>query len=142
MNGAFSRWDVGKHLRTHEDVRLYLEACANEISGDGSLIRAALNHIAQSQDMSRLAHEISMYRKGPNKALSKNGNPAFATAMRVTRALGMQVRIAVWATSPHSLRLLNILSDEFAKDPERSGANEVPGGGGIRPLGRAQQSAS
>ena len=33
-------------LTTKEDARLYLEACAEEDPGDGSLIRAALNDIA------------------------------------------------------------------------------------------------
>ena len=34
-----------------------------------------------------------MSRERLNKALSKDGNPAFATMMRITRALGMQLRI-------------------------------------------------
>ena len=95
MSKAFTRWEVGPHLRTREDVRLYLEACADEDPGDGSLIRAALNDIARAQNMSRLAREIGMTREGLYKALSENGNPSFATVMRITRALGMQVRIVV-----------------------------------------------
>ena len=72
---------------------LYLEACAEEDPGDGSLIRAALNDIARSGNMSRLARETGMSREGLYKALSENGNPSFATVMRIARALGMQVRI-------------------------------------------------
>ncbi len=34
-----------------------------------------------------------MSREGLYKALSADGNPSFATVMRITRALGMQVRI-------------------------------------------------
>ena len=34
-----------------------------------------------------------MTREGPYKALSENGNPSFATVMRIARALDMQVRI-------------------------------------------------
>lgn len=49
---TFTRWDINEHLRTKEDVRLYLEACAEEDPGDGSLIRAALNDIAHAQNMS------------------------------------------------------------------------------------------
>ena len=83
------------HLQSKEDVRLYLEACAEEDPGDGSLIRAALNDIARAQNMSRLAREIGMTREGLYKALSDNGNPSFTTVMRITRALGMQLRITV-----------------------------------------------
>ena len=43
--------------------------------------------------MSRLAREIGMSREGLYKALSENGNPTFATVVRITRALGMQLRI-------------------------------------------------
>ena len=95
MNEAFTRWDVTEHLRTREDARLYLEACAEEDPGDGSLIRAALNDIARAGNMSQLARDVGMSREGLYKALSEDGNPSFATVMRIARALGMQVRITV-----------------------------------------------
>ena len=93
MTEAFTKWDVTEHLRTREDARLYLEACAEEDPGDGSLIRVALNDIARAGNMSQLARDVGMSREGLYKALSKDGNPSFATVMRVTRALGLQVRI-------------------------------------------------
>ena len=93
MSETFTRWDAAEHLRTSEDAQLYLEACAEEAPGDGSLIRAALNDIARSGNMSRLARETGMSREGLYKALSEHGNPSFATVMRITRALGMHVRI-------------------------------------------------
>ena len=95
MAETFTRWDAANHLRSAEDVRLYLEASAQEDPGDGSLIRAALNDIARAQNMSRLAREIGMTREGLYKALSENGKPSFATVMRITRALGMHLRITV-----------------------------------------------
>ncbi len=95
MAETFSRWEVTDHLRTKEDARLYLEACAEEDPGDGSLIRAALNDIARAQNVSQLARDIGMTREGIYKALSDNGNPTFATIMRITRALGMRVRITL-----------------------------------------------
>lgn len=91
---TFSRWDAAEHLRTDEDARLYLQACAEEDPGDGSLIRAALNDVARAGNMAGLAREIGMSREGLYKALSENGNPTFATVMRITRALGMQLRIS------------------------------------------------
>ena len=45
--------------------------------------------------MSQLARDIGMTREGLYKALSENGNPTFSTVMKITRALGMQVHIAV-----------------------------------------------
>ena len=95
MAETFSRWDAADHLHSKEDVRLYLEACVEEDPGDGSLIRAALNDIARAGNMSQLARDIGVTREGLYKALSEKGNPSFATVMRITRALGMQVRISV-----------------------------------------------
>ena len=95
MPETFTKWDAAEHLRTKEDVRLYLEACAEEDPGDGSLIRAALNDIARAQNMSLLARDVGMSREGLYKALSEKGNPSFATVMRITRALGMKLRLTV-----------------------------------------------
>ena len=95
MTETFTRWEITDHLLTKEDVRLYLEASAEEDPGDGSLIRVALNDIARAQNMTRLAREVGMTREGLYKALSEKGNPTFSTVMRITRALGMQLRITV-----------------------------------------------
>ena len=55
---------------------------------------AALNDIARAGNMSRLARDVGMSREGLYQALPEDGNPSFATVMRITRALGLQVRIA------------------------------------------------
>lgn len=93
MAETYTKWDVTEHLRTREDVCFYLEAAAEEDPGDGSLIRAALSDVARAQNMSRLALlDAGITRKGLYKALSEDGNPSFATVMKVTRALGLQLR--------------------------------------------------
>ena len=93
MSETASTWDAADHLHTPEDARLYLEACAEEDPGDGSLLRAALHDIARTGNMSQVAREAGMSRKGLYKTLSANCNPTLATVMRITRALGMKVRI-------------------------------------------------
>ena len=95
MPETFTKWAAAQHLSTREDVRLYLEACAEEDPGDGSLIRAALNDIARARNMSLLARDAGMNREGLYKALSESGNPSFSTVMRITRAQGLQLRITV-----------------------------------------------
>ena len=77
----------GSHDR--DDVRRYLEACTEQDPGYGSLIRAALNDIARAHSVTELARETGMTRVGIYKALAPDGNPTFATLMRITRALGM-----------------------------------------------------
>ena len=71
-----------------------VQACFDEDPGDGSLVRAALNDMARAGNMARLARESGMSREGLYKALSADGNPTVATVMRITRALGLQLRIA------------------------------------------------
>ena len=93
MTESFTRWDPLNYLKTDEDFRLYLEACAEEDPGDGSLIRAALKDIARAQNFSALARETGMTREGLYKALSKDGNPSFATIAKITRVLGMRLHI-------------------------------------------------
>ena len=95
MTETFTKWEVAEHLGTLEDARLYLAACAEEDPGDGSLIRAALNDIARAGNMSKLARDAGMSREGLYKALSEDGNPSFATVMRIAGALGMRLRITV-----------------------------------------------
>ncbi len=94
MTETFTKWDAAEHLRTPEDARLYVQACADEDPGDGSLIRAALNDVARSGNMAGLAREAGMSREGLYKALAADGNPTFATVLRITRALGMHVRFS------------------------------------------------
>ena len=94
MTETFSKWDAAEHIHTPDDARLYLEACADEDPGDGSLIRAALNDVARAGNMAGLARDAGLSREGLYKALSADGNPTFATVMRITRALGLRLSIS------------------------------------------------
>ena len=90
---GYTVWDPANYIEDEEDARLYLEACAEEDPGNGSLIRSALRDVTRAQNMSGLARQVGMSRAGLYKTLSPNGNPSFATIMRLTRALGMKVVI-------------------------------------------------
>ena len=48
MTEAFARWDAAESLHARADERLYLEACAEEDPGNGSLVHATLNDIARA----------------------------------------------------------------------------------------------
>ena len=95
MTGTATKREVARHLSIPRNARLYLEACAAGDPGDGSLIRAGLNDIARAGNMSRLARDAGLSREGLYKALSKDGNPSFATVTRIARALGLRLRITV-----------------------------------------------
>ena len=93
MPEKLTEFDAAEYINTAERARLYLEAAADEDPGDGSLIRAALNDIARAQNMSRLARDAKLDRAGLYKALSEDGNPSFSTVMKITRALGLKLRL-------------------------------------------------
>ena len=87
----FSRWDSADYLKTEEDITLYFELCLEEDPGDGSLVRRALGSIARARGMSQLARDTGLAREGLYKALSPDGNPEFATIMKVIKALGLKL---------------------------------------------------
>lgn len=89
MAEKFTRWDAVDHLKTEKDIALYLDACMEEDSGDGSLVRAALNDVARTKGMSQLARDTGLTREGLHKALSSSGNPEFSTVFKVIKALGL-----------------------------------------------------
>ncbi len=93
MSITTSRWDSAEHLKTDEDIKMYLEACIEEAGDDSSFIIHALNVIARAQNMSQLARNTGITREGLYKALSPEGNPTFSTVSKVAKALGLQITI-------------------------------------------------
>lgn len=82
-------WDAAEHLKNDEDMVAYLEAALHE--GDASLIAAALGDIARAKGMSKIAMDAGLGRESLYKALSPQGNPEFATIMKVVAALGLRL---------------------------------------------------
>ena len=84
-------WDVAEHLKTEEDIAAYLEAVLED--GDSALISAALGDIARARGMTEIAREAGLGRESLYKALSPEGNPEFATVLKVLRALGLTLHV-------------------------------------------------
>jgi probable addiction module antidote protein len=82
-------WDVTEHLETEEDMAAYLQAALEE--GDPALVAAALGDIARAKGMAQIAREAGLGRESLYKALSPEGNPEFATVLKVVRALGLKL---------------------------------------------------
>ena len=84
-------WDAADHLETKEDIVAYLEAALED--GDPSLIAVALGDIARSKGMTQIARETGLGRESLYKALSIEGNPEFATVLKVLQALGLRLQV-------------------------------------------------
>ena len=87
-------YDVAEHLRTPEEMALYIDACIAESDGDAAFVAKALGDVARVQGMSKIARDAGMSRESLYKALSGERSPDFATILRVTRALGVRLRAA------------------------------------------------
>lgn len=86
-------WDSAEHLNSEEDIQLYLNACFKEGGDDPMFIIHALNVIARARNMSQIARDAEMSREGLYKALSPDGNPSFATVMKIAKALGLKLNL-------------------------------------------------
>ncbi|MGL5835163.1 MAG: addiction module antidote protein [Waterburya sp.] len=84
-------WDAANHLETKEDIAAYLEAALED--GDPTLIAAALGDIARSKGMTQISRDTGLGRESLYKALSVEGNPEFATILKVFRALGLRLQV-------------------------------------------------
>ena len=87
----FSRWDSADYLKTEADMAQYFEMCMEEAGDDAAFIAKALGTIARARGMSQLAKDTGLGRESLYKALSGEGNPSFATILKVTHALGLKL---------------------------------------------------
>ena len=86
---AIRPWDPVRYLETEADMAGYLDAAMED--GDPALVVAVLGDIARAKGMSRIARSAGLGRESLYKALSDNGNPEFATVLKVIRALGLRL---------------------------------------------------
>lgn len=94
------KWDSAEHLKTDEDIVLYLEACLEEAGDDAAFIAKALGTIVRAKGMSQLAKDTGL---GRERACTRR-YPA-----RATRASPRSSKSsALWACNftPHSAILL------------------------------------
>jgi putative addiction module killer protein/probable addiction module antidote protein len=84
-------YDVVGQLRTPEEMAAYLDAWFEEAPDDAAGIARALGDIARARGMTQVARDAGLSRESLYKALSKDGNPSFATILKVARAVGVRL---------------------------------------------------
>jgi probable addiction module antidote protein len=84
-------FDSALHLDSDETVGAYLEEAMD--SGDAAFIAFALGQVARARGMAAIAKDAGLSRESLYKALSKEGNPEFATVLKVLRALGLRLAV-------------------------------------------------
>ena len=61
------------------------------VGDDAAFISHALGVIARAKGMAQLAKDTGLGRESLYKALSSEGNPSFATILKVLKALGLRL---------------------------------------------------
>lgn len=82
-------FDPAEYLDDSESIAAYLTDALE--SGDPAFIADALGVVARARGMSEVARDAGVSRESLYRALSTDGNPEFATVLRVVRALGLQL---------------------------------------------------
>lgn len=91
MSQEFTTYDTSEYLETEQDMIAYLNAAAEY--NDPILLQVALGNVAKARGMSQIAKETGLGRESLYKSLSKDGNPSYATILKVLKALGARISI-------------------------------------------------
>jgi len=89
MTVATRPFDPAAYLDSPEAIAAYLEGAFAD--GDPAEISDALGVVARARGMSAMAAETGLPRQTLYKALSGEGNPSFATVLKVAKALNLKL---------------------------------------------------
>jgi len=82
------------YFRDHpEEIDDYLDILFEEYAKDGDTgaLLSSLRVLGRVKGLTKLAEEAGMSRKGLQKALSEEGNPAFASINAILQAMGYKL---------------------------------------------------
>ncbi|CAO3400032.1 addiction module antidote protein [Azospirillum palustre] len=85
-------WDIVDSLDSDKRIAAYLDAVLED--GDPQLIVAALGDIARAKGMTEVARNAGLGRQSLYKALSPDGNPEFATVLKVIKSFGLRLTVS------------------------------------------------
>lgn len=79
------------YLQSGKGCAQYLQACMDEAPEDATLFTKAVGDIARARGV--MQRDTGINREGLYKALGEQGNPSFATVVKVMHALGLQFKV-------------------------------------------------
>ena len=85
-------FDPAEYLDDSESIAAYMSDALE--SEDPAFVADALGVVARARGMSEVAREAGVSRESLYRALSADGNPEFATVLKVIRALGLRLSVA------------------------------------------------
>jgi probable addiction module antidote protein len=92
MTHKTTAYDAAEYLDTAEAVTIFMEEALE--TNDPAFITHCLGVVARSEGMSEVASKTGLSRESLYRALSKEGNPEFATIIKVLAALGLRLTVS------------------------------------------------
>ncbi len=94
MPSDWKAFDAAKYLKTEKDVRDFLKIAFEEGCDDTAYVAEVIGVAARARGMTEVAKQAGITRASLYKALSKKGNPEFATISKVLSVFGLKLKIA------------------------------------------------
>ena len=88
---TYAPFEIADYLDNEEVIAEYLSAAAQE--KDSDILLRALSDVAKARGMAQVAKDAGLGRESLYKALSGEGNPSFATILKVMGALGVELHV-------------------------------------------------
>jgi probable addiction module antidote protein len=89
MKTSTRPFDPAAYLNDDEALAVYMSEALE--TGDPAFITDAIGVIARARGMTQVAKDAGLSRESLYRALSSDGNPEFATILKVVDALGLKL---------------------------------------------------
>jgi probable addiction module antidote protein len=89
MKSSTRPFDPAAYLDDDEALAVYMSEALE--TGDPAFITDAIGIIARARGMTQVAKDAGLSRESLYRALSSDGNPEFATILKVVDALGLKL---------------------------------------------------
>ncbi len=86
-------FDIVGDLKSRRQIALFLDALLLDGPEDSEIFAHALGAVSRAVGMTEIARKTGLGRESLYKSLNEEGNPSFATVMKVMAAAGVQFRV-------------------------------------------------
>jgi probable addiction module antidote protein len=93
MGITTTRWNSAEHLKTQEDIQLYLEACLDEAGEDPKALIHALNVIARAKNLGQIDKDSGLTKGELYQVIAPDSSPTFAMVAKCVNALGFKLTV-------------------------------------------------
>ncbi|MEI6730605.1 MAG: addiction module antidote protein [Pseudomonadota bacterium] len=90
---GYTVFDAADYIKNEDEISGFLKAALEEGEDDPAYIAEILGAVARARGMTKVAKKAGLSRSALYNALSKNGNPEFATILKVISALGLKLKV-------------------------------------------------